>query len=122
MKVRIALLEDNLESTEPARGEPPMEKFKLEHGVLHVCMNLYPYLLREFEQLCQRLLRFTNRTVYIDLSQCDFVSTVFLSTMIRAHLEAQRQDRKLVLKIGPSLEQFFVYASLDKTFIIEKVG
>ena len=111
-----------MESTQPENDKPPMEKFKLENGVLHVCMNLYPYLLREFEQLCQRLLRFTNRTVYIDLSECDFVSTVFLSTMIRTHLEAQRQERKLIIKIGPSLEQFFVYASLDKTFNIEKIA
>jgi len=100
----------------------PMQKFALENGVLFVHANLYPYLLREFEQFCQRLLRFPNRTVFIDLTRCDFVSTVFLSTMIRAHLEAQRQERRLVIKIGPSLEQFFVYASLDKTFNIEKIG
>ncbi|MBN1809021.1 MAG: hypothetical protein JW909_08115 [Planctomycetes bacterium] len=97
-----------------------MEKFRLENGVLHVLINLYPYLLHEFDQLCQRLLRFPNKTVAIDLTDCDFVSTVFLSTMIRTHLEAQRQERKLVVKIGPSLEQFFVYASLDKTFNIEQ--
>ena len=95
------------------------QKFRLENGTLCVLVNLHPYLLHEFEQMCQRLLKFPNRNLSIDLTSCDFISTVFLSTMIRTHLAAQREDRRLTLKIGPSLEQFFIYASLDKTFHID---
>ena len=98
----------------------PVEKFRLEDGVLGVQTNLYPYLLREFDALCQRLLKFPNKVLYVDLTDCGFISTVFLSTLIKTHLEAQRQSRKLMLTIGPDLEHFFVYASLDKTFNIEK--
>lgn len=107
------------ESNISAEGNA-MEKFRLENGTLRVKTNLYPYLLREFDALCQRLLKFPNRVLYADLTGCNFISTVFLSTLIKTHLEAQRQSRSLILLIGPDLEQFFVYASLDKTFNIEK--
>lgn len=103
-----------------AGADKPAEKFRLENGVLWVGTNLYPYLLREFEGLCRRLLRFSNATLYIDLVHCKFVATVFLSTLIKTHLEAQRQRRKLVLLISHELEQFFVYTSLDRTFNLEK--
>lgn len=109
-----------MENNGTAGENPSVEKFNLENGVLSVKTNLYPYLLRDFETLCRRLLKFPNSALCVDLTECGFISTVFLSTLIKTHLEAQRQARKLLLLIGPELEQFFVYASLDKTFNIEK--
>ena len=108
-----------MEGNASTREETPIQKFRLQSGTLTVNTNLYPYLLREFEALCQRLLRFPNSTLYVDLTGCAFISTVFLAPLIKTHLEAQRQGRRLILAINRELEQFFLFASLDKTFNLE---
>ena len=98
-----------------------MERLEIRGNVLVVNCDLNPYVAREFESCCDRLLALDSPELVVDFSRVREISSVFLASVVHTCVAAAGSSRRITLRVPRRLVSFFDFTEAEPGVTLQVV-
>jgi len=99
-----------------------LDDFEIQRNALVANTDLYWENHAEFQEKCERLLASPHEEIILDLTDVSFVFSAYMGTIAQILAEAARANKKLTIRISPSLTWLFEVVGFEKMIHIDVVS